>query len=104
MHMWKWELQSVDRVMLMYPFSNYVQYMMSRKKTVIQGLNVYVKKHSSRTGAQVVSRNGFDSKRSQATNPNQQSQQKSLGLNLLLVLGAHGHRMPVACNAGVLVA
>jgi hypothetical protein len=43
-----------------------------------------------------------DSKRSQATNPNQQYS-KSLGLNLLLMLGAHGHGMPVACNAGVLV-
>jgi len=34
----------------------------------------------------------------------QQQREKPLGLNLLLVLGAHGHRVPVARNARVLVA
>ena len=40
----------------------------------------------------------------QISNAQAAKRKGSLGLNLLLVLGAHGHRVPVARNARVLVA
>lgn len=98
----------------MYPFSNYVQYMRSegkKRKLYYKSLNCTCQKAQLKD-AGGAAQGGISkrvmtqkSRKQQIQISNaQQQREKPLGLNLLLVLGAHGHRVPVARNARVLVA